>query len=264
MKRTFTFLGLAALAFALPSCNVIFDCEEGEGDITSRTIMVEDFSEIALNGSMNVVVKNGKTQEVVVTGHPNIIEKLETDVRGSTWDVELEQGCYRDYKLKVEIVIPELSRASINGSGDIAIASFRDQSGTLELEIDGSGDISLGSFEGIKKLSLDINGSGDINVGRCSNLSQISASINGSGDIAFGHKLKAQHARYRIHGSGDIDAFNARTLDCDVSSNGTGDVECSVRGTLEANLNGTGNVYYKGDPILETHRNGTGRVQRYE
>lgn len=238
----------------------MFDCEEGEGEITSKTLMVDDFSEISLNGSMNVIVRNGKTQEVVVTGHPNIIEKLETDVRGSMWNVELESGCYTDYKLEVEIVIPELDKVLINGSGAVAVDNFRDQSGDLELAIHGSGDIDLKSFRGIDDLHLSINGSGDINIYRMSDLDDLDAHIHGSGDITFGKPFDVKHAAYHIHGSGDIEAFSAHSMDCQANTHGSGDIQTTTHGTLEAHLNGSGDVYFRGNGQVQEHVSGSGKV----
>ena len=77
-------------------------CTSGEGIITTQILSVSNFASIHSNISANITVSQGSTQVVTVTGHPNIFEKIRTQVFHNTWQIELDNGCYENIQLDIE------------------------------------------------------------------------------------------------------------------------------------------------------------------
>ena len=152
----------------------------GLGGIDTQILQVDPFTGIVAEGISDVYITYGETQEVKVTGHPNIISRVQTDVINGVWFIGLENGNYGSYELTFHLTMPAINTASSEGTGDIIITQFIDQP---ELEIDLMG---TGSFKGfpiiVKDCRINIEGSGDceVNVNE-----ELDVRIKGSGNVYY-------------------------------------------------------------------------------
>lgn len=247
-----------AVLFAFSSCINFGICTEGEGELVTQTLEVEDFHAVDLSSSFTVIVKQGPFQRVEVSGHPNIIERLETDVSRKTLELELEDGCYRDYKLTVTLTVPELKRAEVSGSGTLRIEDFDEAHGELSLEIGGSGDIVLGEMPGLQYLEASIDGSGDVELTGKYQLEEMRTHIHGSGSVEVKNRASATLLDISINGSGDFEGFRLTSEATKIRVNGSGDVECTTTEELNVAINGSGDVHYRGNPTISQSVNGSG------
>jgi hypothetical protein len=172
----------------------------GMGGVDTQILHVDSFNGIVAEGVSDVYITYGETQEVKVTGHPNIISRVQTDVINGVWFIGLENGNYGSYELTFHLTMPAINKASSEGSGDIHITQFIDQP---ELEIDLMGS---GSFKGysinVKECRINIEGSGDceVNVNE-----ELDVRIKGSGDVYYkGHPS----INTNINGSGTLISSN--------------------------------------------------------
>lgn len=169
---------------------------EGNGTITTETLYLEDFTGIAAEGADDVFISYGPEQKVEVTGHPNIISRIETDVHNGVWQMELERGSYGKYELTYYITLPSIDKISYSGSGDVSVDSPM-KTDYLELSLLGSC-----SFKGFSMSAdycqVDISGSGDCEVSAAKGLD---VSIDGSGSVYYkGRPSIKDH----ISGSGQV------------------------------------------------------------
>lgn len=169
---------------------------EGNGTITTETLYLEDFTGIAAEGADDVFISYGPEQKVEVTGHPNIISRIETDVHNGIWQMELERGSYGKYELTYYITLPSIDKISYSGSGDVSVDSPM-KTDYLELSLLGSC-----SFKGFSMSAdycqVDISGSGDCEVSAAKGLD---VSIDGSGSVYYkGRPSIKDH----ISGSGQV------------------------------------------------------------
>lgn len=215
------------------------NCIKGEGSVITKTLSVNTFKGIDLTFASDVKVKQGSTQEVKAIGHANIIDKIETAVSNDIWKIALENGCYNNYKLKLEITVPTINSLDITGSGNIEVEDFTNQS-SLKANITGSGNISLAKFEGITNLDVSLAGSGD---------------FKANNDISSLDALKLD-----ILGSGKYSGFAISSNKCTVKSSGSGNAEVKAINTLNVTITGSGDVYYKGTPTKTENVTGSGRV----
>ena len=153
---------------------------EGIGTITTRTLNIADFQGIALAGVDDVIINYGAEQYVEVTGHPNIIDRIKTDVHNETWLCELEKGTYGDYELTYYVTIPSLEEVSISGTGDVVITdSFTQQN--MKIDLEGTGSF-LGFNLTANNCQVDIAGTGNCEITVNSSLD---VSIDGTGNVYY-------------------------------------------------------------------------------
>lgn len=211
-----------------------FGCVDGDGPIVEQVLDLDNFSGIELNLPIEVILKQGDTQEVRVEGKQNIIDELERDIRNGVWDIET-RDCVRDIgNMKIFITIPEIRELAIAGSGEIFgenVFIVQD----VELEISGSGDMDL-AMEG-DDYEVMIAGSGNIK-------------LEGLGD----------ELDIKITGSGDVSAFDLDVFRARVEITGSGNAEVFVQDELDVKISGSGDVRYKGEPSLDVTISGSGRV----
>ena len=92
LKANILVLLVGSLAFT--SCEKGNLCIRGEGEKVTRYIDVSEFTEIDLTEAGNVYISQGEIQEVRVVSTQNIIDRLETNVEGNRWEINLE-NCWR-------------------------------------------------------------------------------------------------------------------------------------------------------------------------
>ena len=148
LKFKWMFMALG-MAVTVSSCFIdiddddgLFGCVDGDGQIVTETLDLDEFTGINLNLPIEVILSQGDVQEVIVEGKQNIIDELELDVRNRIWDIETKD-CVRNIgNMKIFITIPEITDLAIAGSGEI----FGDNIflvGDVELMIAGSGNMDL-------------------------------------------------------------------------------------------------------------------------
>ena len=91
-KSNLIIVAIAITGLLTQSCTK--DRIEGLGEIDTMILQVDQFTGIAQEGASDVYISYGETQEVKVTGHPNIISRIETDVINGVWVMELEKAVH--------------------------------------------------------------------------------------------------------------------------------------------------------------------------
>ncbi len=162
------------------SCTKEWERIEGTGSVTSKILVLDEFNRISMEGADNVFVSFGEQQHVEVTGHPNIISRIRTEVVNDTWHIELERGNYGEYELTYHITLPDLQKVSNVGSGNAAITTPM-ETDHLEVQLMGSGNFN-GFQLTAETCQVDIVGSGncEITVNK-----HLDASLEGSGSVYY-------------------------------------------------------------------------------
>jgi hypothetical protein len=217
MKKLFSLpILLAVFAVAMTGCfkeNIV-----GSGSIVSenRTIGAS-FKEIRVEGSMNVLVKQGDSIKVTAKDYANILPYLDIRVVGNALVISYEKNAWISNSAgEVTVVLPTLTGIELTGSGDIS---------------------TIGNFN-FADLSLIISGSGDFSLsGTCKNMN---AKVTGSGDIRA-YDLPTEVITAKISGSGSMQLNASRTLDATIS--GSGDIIYKGSpATVTKSISGSGSV----------------------
>jgi len=213
-------------------------CIHGSGPIVNQTLDIQELNGFDLFGSFNVILKNGSTQKISAIGQQNIIDQLSNDVNNGIWRVALNEGCYDDYSLTIEIEVPNINEFGISGSGSIQIVDEFSALNNLNVFNSGTGEIFTNDSLLISTfLNIDISGSGNINL-----------------------KGKVPSQSITISGSGDYLGFGIESNTCVVSIPGSGNCDVNAINTLDVFLSGSGSVYYHGSPIINSNITGSGTI----
>lgn len=242
-KLTVITAAILMASFLLFSCSKDELYINGEGSIITKTLVMENIKGFNLAEAGNVIVTQGPVQEIHVTGHGNIIDRLQSNVSDEIWNIELRKDNYRNYELTVFITVPEIENIMLSGAGTVTVGDFIDQNSDLSLAIPGSGDIILNAFQDVNNINVDISGSGSIRV---------------EGEVADVQKLDVE-----ISGSGSFEGFPAESNNCDLNISGSGDCFVFVKNSLDVRISGSGNVYYKGNPSISQHVNSAGSINNW-
>ncbi len=242
IKNIVVFSKILLVIFLASSCNEddnSNNCIRGEGNIITSSLNVSDFNGIGLTISADVNIKQGNVVSVQATGHENIIADIRTFVSNNFWNIGLEEDCYSNYQLSIDITVPDINKIDISGSGNIVVEDFTNQN-DLDIDVSGSGNLTLNSFEGANDFNVDVSGSGTINAEK---------------DIS-----SVQNLDIDISGSGEYSGFRISGADCEVGVSGSGIVRLTAINTLDVTINGSGTVFYKGNPTITQNISGAGSL----
>lgn len=209
-------------------------CIPGEGEIISQEVDIDLFNKIDAAANVDVQLRFGQHQKVVVTGHQNHIDLLDNSVKRDLWTITFREHVCSD-QMKIDITLPDLKAIHVSGTGDVRTMSpFH--SPEMELSVSGTGD-----------LEADIN------------CEQAQASLSGTGSMilrGFTDDLEVENS-----GTGDLQASDLKAKDADVENSGTGQVHIRATGDVEIDASGTGDVLYYGNPDeVRSDNSGTGEI----
>ncbi|MFL6830174.1 MAG: head GIN domain-containing protein [Sphingomicrobium sp.] len=236
-------IALAAVA----ACTAVSGCgrvhaEDGGASI-SRTYQVGNFQKIEVAGPYDVEVRTGANPSVSARGSEKLLGRTVVEVRGDRLLIRPEQnkgwfhfGWSTHGHANFRVTVPQLSGATIAGSGDIKVDKV--QGDRFEGTVAGSGGIDVGAMN-VQTLKLAIAGSGSAKAG--------------SG--------KAQSADYDIAGSGDLDAGGIQTQQAKVSIAGSGSVKAHATGSADVSIMGSGDVDVSGGAKCSVSKAGSGDVR---
>ena len=180
------------------------NCIKGEGILETRTIALASFDKVSLLGVDHLTIKQGDIQEVKVTGYPNIIDQLNTNISNKAWEIRLKDGCYNNADMDIEIAGNSGTKEvlfNITGSGNIVGTNNFTDLESVKLNISGSGDFDAFSMESLS-YEVIISGSGNANVHP---INQLTGVITGSGNINY---LGTPEVNVSITGSGKVNNVN--------------------------------------------------------
>ena len=233
-------LAATAAAAALVGCHAQGD--EGGGATASKNYSVGNFSAIEVAGPYDVEVRTGSNPSVSGRGGEKLLERTVVEVQGDKLVIHPEDdhsffhwGWGHRGKVQFVVTVPQLSGATIAGSGGIKVDKITGNA--FEGEIAGSGGLDLASVE-VQSLKLSIGGSGGVKAGT-------------------GH---AKTAEYEIAGSGGIDAAGIAAEQAKVSIAGSGSVKATATATADVDVMGSGDVNVTGGAKCNISKAGSGDV----
>ena len=194
-------------------------------------------TELVLAGPDNVIVSEGETLDVEVSGDRDAVDALRFTLDETTLGIMRRKGDWKgDGKATVRVTMPALEKLVVAGSGtveaprltgspEVIIAgsgkarTARVEADALEVTIAGSGSYEAAGVA--KSLDLTIAGSGSARMDGLK-VDDAEITIAGSGDAGFASDGTVEA---KIMGSGDVRV--AGTARCTISSMGSGSLHCS-------------------------------------
>jgi len=238
-----TFLPTLIAASAVVSACGHNRADEDGGATVSRNYQVGNFQQIEVAGPYDVQVRTGANPGVSARGSEKLLERTIVEVKNGKLVIHPKNehrmfnfGWSSNHgKARFAVTVPQLSGATIAGSGDIQVDKV--QGDEFEGVVAGSGALNVAALD-VQQLNLAIAGSGG---------------VKGAG--------KAQSAKYDIAGSGDVDAGQIQTQDVDVSISGSGSVRAHATGAADVSIMGSGDVAVTGGAKCKVSKAGSGDVR---
>jgi hypothetical protein len=193
----------------------------GNGNVVEETRDVSGFTGVHVSSGIDVFLSEGDRFEVRVEADENLMDVIETEVRGNMLEVGTDRvTIHRARSKKVYVTLPELKELKISSAGDCEGQNMF-HCGELRLGISSAGDLSL-EVEA-DRINLDISSSGDATIGG-----------------------RTGHLEASLSSAGDLNAWDleARVVDVSVSSAGNAHVFATAEITM--NASSAGNIYYHG------------------
>jgi len=229
--------------------------------VVKETRDLSGFNEIYTNSSIDVYIKQGDKESVVVETNKEFLEQVITTVDDNKLNISVKGNIINPERFNIYITVIDLKSISSSGSGDIEsqgtlkfpeLLLKNKGSGDIEMTLEsklitlenkGSGDVDLKGK--IEELNINSFGSGDIEI---ENIDFVKCLVNtsGSGDIEISGS--ADLFNFDNKGSGDLEGENFKVKELNANSGGSGDIKIAVEKVANVNLGGSGNCKIIGNP----------------
>ncbi|WP_439132709.1 head GIN domain-containing protein [Polaribacter sp.] len=210
---------------------------KGNGNVITVKRTTPDYDGIAVGGSFDVVLIEGKEGNIKIEGEENIIPYVETEVHGNTLKIKYKKNTNirTTKRLTVTVTYNDIDAISLGGSGNVSCMGTL-KANDLKTSLGGSGNITL---------AVDAD--------------EVTANIGGSGNIKL--EGNSNDLTCSIAGSGSIKAYELKTDNLSATIAGSGSIRTTVNRKIKAKVVGSGSIYYKGNPTnIDSKSIGSGDI----
>jgi hypothetical protein len=253
--------GILACSLSFNTGNLVGDIIRGSGNVTEEDRDVDGISGVELATLGTLYIEVGDSEALRIEAEDNLLDYIETDVRGG----ELVIGTRRGYELdptepvNYYLTLMELESISLSSDGDAEAPGL--QAERFSISLSSSGSLDIASLD-CPSLDVDVSSSGDVSIAELTG-GTITVEISSDGDVEIDGG-EVQDQEISIHSSGEYLAGDLASAEVtvDLSSNGSATVRVSDR--LSGSLSSSGNVYYIGDPEVDVNTSSSGKVEQIE
>ncbi|WP_256006539.1 head GIN domain-containing protein [Pedobacter deserti] len=206
----------AFIGLSLMSCTK--DRLTANGERTSETRNLDEFTGVSANGATDVQISYGTEYRVVIKGSSNLIPHFETEVRGGILYLQYDDVNVRHDDLQVSVTLPLIDHVSASGSGEIDIT---------------------GAFPAVDEFRVSVSGSGEVDLERTIEAENARVSVSGSGNADL-EALRAEDADVEVSGSGEVEITVYNRLKARIS--GSGKIYYNGNPQVDAEVSGSGKV----------------------
>jgi hypothetical protein len=241
-------VGITIFGIILTACAVPFAPRlvRGSGDVVEVERRVSGFDSILVSGAGRVIVTQGDEEYLTIETDDNLIEYIETEVRGGTLEIGFRDGTVFSSGGGRRVLEPTEGFTFRIGVKDLESISL---SGAARFELD---KLKTDQFE------INLSGAGDIMVGDL-NAEVLNVLVSGAGDVEIAGKVESQDVR--LSGLGRYQAYDLESQEAAINISGAGGAEVWVMDQLVVTISGAGDVRYYGDPTIDPSISGVGRIQ---
>jgi hypothetical protein len=188
----------------------------GSGNVIQEDRDVSSFDRVATTSSGDVVITQTGQESLTVETDDNIMQYVETEVRGGTLYLGIKPGAsVSTTRLRFTVTANDLAGLETSSSGDIESGSI--DTDRLEVEVSSSGDIRIDSLTA-ETLAVKISSSGSVEVS--GEVSEQDVNLSSSGKYRAGD-LRSETVELTISSSGDATIWATESLDVRLSSSGS-------------------------------------------
>jgi hypothetical protein len=208
----------------------------GSGHQITQNRPVSGVTRVELATNVNLEIKQGSSESLVVTGDEAILPALLTNVSLGQMTIRYDPryNIRNNTPIKVVLTVKDLNELKLSSSGSVQVGPLTTRD--FNLILSSSCNVSIQGLQA-DKLTTRITSSGDIVIqGKANTLDlHVSSSVNfQAGD------LKVQNAVVNMSSSADVTLW--------------------VVNDLRVNLSSSGNIAYYGNPVIHQNLSSSGRL----
>lgn len=204
---------------------------------SAQKIDMSGVTSIEVNLACQLVIVQGKTPSIEITGDKRALADIETTVRNGKLLIASERRKQYKEDIIVKIEVDNLEYLGIGGAVDLkSVRTLKFDDFKMSISGVANGKMSLDSKH------FDLNCSGVCNLeleGKCNDL------------------------EVNVSGVSNIDAADLAALKADVHNSGVGRITVLVKEYLNASVSGVGSIRYAGNPKVRTNVSGLGVIREY-
>ena len=201
---------------------------KGNGDIKKETRSLSAFSEISIEDGLDVHIRMGSSQEVIVEADANLMDHVKTEVRGNKLRAYVDKSIWRAEAMNIYITVTSLDALYASGGSDVYSKGVI-KTRALDIKASGGSDLYL-----------------DVEVGR------LDCMTSGGSDTRL--KGQVEEIRLTCSGGSDFDGKDLEIDDAEVRTSGGSDSYIRVNGELDVQASGASDVYLYGNPKIVNKR----------
>jgi len=215
-------------------------------------------TKVKLDGIVDLVVRQGNTPSLVVSGDRRYVQRITTSQRGDTLEIGTESFNTRHgdmhEKLRAELTVPNLAALTSQGVGASTVTGFNGNA--IEVALDGAGSVTMNS--NYRNIDARLGGVGGLALNGV-RAERIDLSLRGAGRISVNGESKLLRAK--LAGVGNLDAQGLRAESVDLDMSGLGGATVHATRAADVDLSGMGSATVYGNPSSRNvNSNGMGRV----
>ena len=158
MKKSIIFF-LLTFSIITIGCNSSFHTVEGNGNSTTKSFNVSEFTKIDASSAFEIDVQVGESQSVEIRTDENLMKYVEVTVKNNTLFLELENNTNLNGDMKAVISVESLKSIDLSGACKINVENIK----TDDFTVDVSGACK-GTLSGnVENLTLDLSGATKLN-----------------------------------------------------------------------------------------------------
>jgi hypothetical protein len=205
--------------------------------IISETRDVSGFTAIDMGSLGKVLISQGTTESLTISGSDNLVPLIKTTVQNGTLIIKTDENINvttfnNKNMLTFTIGVKDLSALTVSGLGDVQMETL--STPKLDLTMSGAGKVQLNQLTA-DILNLTVSGLGSV-------------------DIAGG----VGEATLNIPGAGTVNAPDLKIKTANVTIPGLGNATLWVTDQLTGTISGAGNISYYGNPQTDVKTTGLG------
>ncbi|NNC95541.1 MAG: PspC domain-containing protein [Chitinophagales bacterium] len=226
-------------SFACISCDSTDEIKTAFNNYEPSSLDFKDFDKLYISGMFEVDIAYGEEYSLQLIGNEKSKDRVNVRRKdGNSLHIESDKKLvWRKNKVRVEVVMPELSRAEFNGATTIKIAGFTQES--MRIQTTGAAESEI-----------------DVNV------EALDVSMTGASSIVIrgiGNTLNVSSA-----GAAELDALDYKVKSVDFGMSGASSVKVNVSESITGKVSGASSITYKGDPRIELEKGVMSSVERID
>ena len=215
-------------------------------------------TKVKLDGIVDLVVRQGNTPSLVVSGDRRFVQRITTAQHGDTLVIGSESFNTRrgdmNEKLRAELTVPTLAEFTSEGVGASTVTGFSGNS--IQVALDGAGSVTMNS--NYRNIDARLGGVGGLALNGV-RAERVDLSLRGAGRISINGESKLLRAK--LAGVGSLEAQGLRAESVDLDMSGLGGATVHATRAAEIDLNGMGSATVYGNPATrKANTNGMGKV----